>query len=137
MKGGTWVDRTILIKPAGVETRRSTDTLAIDDRVVADALQYVRQHACEGVTVEDVAKRAHVSRRLLQNRFKDAVGRTMREELLLVRLNQARFLLEHAGMSIAEVAVACGFKHHAYFGKIFKREIGVTPLTYRQQHQHT
>ncbi len=137
MKGGTWVDRTILIKSAGVETRHSTDTLAIDDRIVANALQYVRQHACEGVNVEDVVKRAHISRRLLQKRFKDAVGRTMNEELLRVRLNQARFLLEHASMSIAEVSAACGFKHHAYFGKMFKREIGVTPLTYRQEHQGT
>lgn len=137
MKGGTWVERPIQIKPGGVETRNSTDTLAIDDRIVANALQFVRQHACEGVTVDDVVKRAHISRRLLQERFKDAVGRTMNEELSLVRLNQARFLLEHTGMSISEVAEECGFKHHAYFGKIFKREIGVTPLTYRLEHQGT
>src|SRR5690606_16433917 len=42
------------IEPLGVITRQSTDILAIEDKNVAAALSYIREHACHGITVEAV-----------------------------------------------------------------------------------
>src|SRR4051812_45313657 len=46
----------LLIEPVGVQTRQSTDVLAIDDRAVASALRFIRERAFHGVSMKDVLK---------------------------------------------------------------------------------
>lgn len=54
------------IEPLGVVTRRSTDALAIHDRNVAAALNYIREHACTGLKVDAVSRHAFASRSQLE-----------------------------------------------------------------------
>jgi LacI family transcriptional regulator len=135
MKGKKWDGKDVSITPIGVKTRLSSDSLAIEDRVVAEAIRYIRENACKGKGVDDVVEHVHVSRSLLQRRFKEALGRTLHDEFFQVRLNHARFLLEESDMPIAWVAEKSAFNHQAYLGKIFKKELGLTPLEYRKAHQ--
>src|SRR6185503_8814522 len=80
MSGKRVIGETHLIPPIGIATRQSTEVLAIEDRPVARAVHYIRQHACDGINVQDVLKAVPHSRRLLENRFKKLIGRTPHEE---------------------------------------------------------
>jgi len=58
------------IEPIGVVTRQSTDILAVGDKNVAAAVSYIREHACHGITVDDVLKQAFASRSQLEKKFR-------------------------------------------------------------------
>jgi AraC-like DNA-binding protein len=61
------------------------------------------------------------------------MGISFRAYLLRVRLERAKHLLAHRRASITEVAQAVGFGDLPRFDKLFKRDTGVTPSTYRSR----
>ncbi|HEV7282060.1 MAG TPA: DNA-binding transcriptional regulator [Pirellulaceae bacterium] len=124
-----------LIDPLGVETRQSTDVLAIDDREVASALRYIRENACFGMNVADILKEVPVSRRVLESRFRKLLGRTPHQEIQRLRIDRVKHLLAETDMSLAEIANRSGFEHVEYLSFAFKRETGQTPSQYRRSVQ--
>lgn len=125
-----------LVPPLGVTARRSTDTLAVEDQDIAAAVRFIREHACGGITVHDVVSRVPLSRRVLESRFRQLIGRTPHEEIVRVRLDRARQLLHQPGSTVDAVARRTGFRHGEYLSAVFKRELGMTPGEYRAQHAH-
>jgi len=119
--------------PLGVRTRRSTDVLAIEDPVLARALHFIHHHACDGIRVDDVVRAAAVSRRVLESRFKDRLGRSPHEQIFSTRIERIRSLLLGTDLSIAEIARRTGFRHVEYLTVAFKRETGCTPTDYRKR----
>ena len=79
MRGGKIYDRQIMVPPMGIVIRRSTDVGAISDPIVADAVQFIRQNACEGINVEDILEHLAVSRSVLQRRFRLELNKTIHE----------------------------------------------------------
>jgi LacI family transcriptional regulator len=123
----------IFVSPLGIVTRRSTDVLAIEDRHIASAARFIREHACEGIDVSDVLRAVPLSRSTLERRFAKALGRSPKDEILRVRLNRAKQLLSETDFSLAEVAEKVGLEHPEYFSVIFKKKIQMTPATFRAQ----
>ncbi|MEW6160085.1 MAG: DNA-binding transcriptional regulator [Verrucomicrobiota bacterium] len=124
---------THLIPPVGIATRQSTDVLAIDDRNVAKAVHFIRQHACDGINVKDVLRAVPHSRTLLESRFKKLLGRTPHEEILRVRLNRVKELLTETDLSLEQIAERTGFPHVEYLSVAFRREVGLPPRQFRTQ----
>jgi LacI family transcriptional regulator len=124
-----------LIAPLGVATRQSTDVLAIDDPNVAAVLRYIRQHACEGISVHDVLAALPQSRRLLESRFKRLLGRTPHEEILRVRLNRVKALLADTELPLDKIAALAGFEHVEYLSTVFRQKVGMPPSKYRGLNQ--
>ena len=120
-----------LIQPMGIATRQSTDVLAIDDANLVRAIRFIRERACEGISVKDVLRAAPQSRRVLESRFKKSLGRTPHEEILRVQLDRARMLLAETDLPMAQIAERTGFKHVEYFSVVFKRDTGSPPSRYR------
>src|SRR5439155_12997528 len=54
LMAGKKVMADIIVDPLGVRCRQSTDLLAIEDPEVAKAVRFIREHACEGIRVDDV-----------------------------------------------------------------------------------
>ncbi|MGI9473071.1 MAG: substrate-binding domain-containing protein [Rubripirellula sp.] len=121
----------VLIEPLGIETRQSTDVLAIDDEDVAAALQFIRQHAASGINVSDVLKQSSLSRRVLESRFRKLLGRTPHQEITRLRIARVRLLLSETDLPLREVAQRAGFEHTEYLTVAFKRETKLTPTEYR------
>ncbi len=125
----------ILIAPLGVVTRQSTDTLAIGDSAVVKALSFLRQNPGAHIHVEDVARQAGVSRRVLERRFVELLDRTPADEIRRVHLERACQLLVETDMALSQVAEIAGFSSQAYFSDLFRRQNGVAPLQYRRKHR--
>ena len=133
MSGDEVPPRPVFVEPAGVVTRRSTEVLAIDDSHIANAVRFIREHACEGIDVSDVLRAVPLSRSALERRFSGALGRSPKEEILRVRLSRARQLLAETKFSMALIAEKIGLEHPEYFNVIFKKKIGMTPGQFRTQ----
>ncbi|HTU24401.1 MAG TPA: DNA-binding transcriptional regulator [Pirellulales bacterium] len=119
--------------PAGVVARQSTDVLMADDRDVAAAVRFIRQSACQRITVKDVERQVPLSRSLLNRRFKQVIGHTPKQEIVRVQIEAARHLLVDTDLPIAEIAALCGFSEAKYFIAVFARLVGNTPRAFRIQ----
>ena len=122
-----------LVPPLGVSTRQSTDVVAIDDRDIATALQYIREHACRGLSVAEVVRHNPVSRSTLERQVRKYLGRTPQEEIRNVQIKRAQELLVTTELSAERIAKLCGFDHPEYFLVVFKRMTGLTTTQFRRQ----
>ena len=117
--------------PVGVVARQSTDVLTAHDRDVTTAVRFIRQFACQRITVKDVERQVALSRSLLNRRFKQVVGRTPKAEIVRVQIETARQLLIDTDLPIAEIAALTGFSESKYFIAVFDRHVGTTPRSFR------
>lgn len=131
MRGEPPPTATVFVEPAGVFARASTDSLAIEDATIVKALRFVREQACDGIGVDDVVRKAHVSRSVLERRFRKTVGRSINEEMIRIRLNRAVELLSNTSLELKVIAQRAGFGTQAYMNAVFRAKIGKTPGSFR------
>lgn len=125
----------ILVPPAGVIARRSTEILAVSDADVLTAVRYIRDHFRESISVTDVAASTFLSQRRLQDRFQSALGHSILDEITRQRVNFARHLLTQTKHKIAIVATMGGFGSMHHMSKVFRRELKISPMAYRQKYR--
>ena len=133
LAGKTIASPVVLVPPQGVMTRLSTDTLAIGDAEVAEAVRFIQAHAGRAITVEDVTRELTMSRRQLERRFRGALGRSILDEIVRNRVDRARQLLVETQLTLPQIAIACGFKSASYFSVVFRKQMGETPGAFREQ----
>jgi LacI family transcriptional regulator len=121
----------ILIPPLGIITRQSTDTLAVDNPDLVQAIGYIREHATRNIHVDDVLRTVPISRRSLERMFQESLGRSPAQEIRRVRIERAKQLLATTELPIPKVAAASGFGTGEYLATIFRQATGMTPLKYR------
>ena len=133
MRGENVATEPRLIPPVGIETRQSTDILAVGDAKIAAALRYIREHACEGIRVSDVLRHCPMARRALEEKFRRFIGRTPRQEIQRVQLNRVKELLVGTELPIGEIALRTGFEPE-YLSSVFRQEIKLAPTDYRRRY---
>ncbi len=133
MRGETLPPTDIRVPPIEVATRQSTDITAISDPVVAKALRFIRQHACDGINVETVLRHVYISRSALQEHFRKATGRSIHDVIIDMRLARVKELLAQTSLSLAEIAERTGFRHPEYMSNVLKRRTGWSPARYRRE----
>lgn len=90
-----------------------------------------RELLCSGeLSVCGVARECAVSESSLRAIFKEKTGMTPIEYRLTSRIKKAAYLLESTDMSVYDIADKLGFFDAAYFSKIFKKYMGITPKQY-------
>jgi LacI family transcriptional regulator len=135
MRGGKSTLGPTLLSPTGVISRRSTDTVAIDDVDVAQALNIIRAQACKPIQISDILRVIPVSRSSIERKFRQAIGRSPTEEIHRVRMAKAKSLLAETDMPMQKIADACGFATYNYLTRVFTSENGVTPRDFRYRVQ--
>lgn len=124
----------IFIRSLGGVARQSTDVTAINDPLVASAARTIRERACHGLSVDHLVNSLKISRNIFYQRFHDALGRSPHYEILRVQLDRVKSLLTQTALPLKEIAEMAGFNNPNYLSVAFKREMGVTPGDYREQH---
>ena len=123
----------IWIPAHDVVTRQSTDTLAIEDCDLTWALAFIREHACEGINVEDVVQKVGISRATLERKFAGCLQTTPRQAILHVQIERVKCLLTETGHTLEQIAGWTGYKTQSHLSVAFKRETGLTPGEYRMK----
>jgi LacI family transcriptional regulator len=124
----------IRVPPTGLVTRRSTDILAVDNLQVARALRYIQDlYTNPLLGVEAVVAATDLSRRPLERAFRQEMKRTLNEEIVRVRMEKVKDLLTTTSMKVVEVAAATGFTRPSHLFRTFRKQLGLSPNTYRKR----
>ncbi|MBY4675729.1 helix-turn-helix transcriptional regulator [Marinobacterium arenosum] len=105
------------------------------NRGIRPALTYIQQHLADKISEEEVASLCNMRPIQFSRNFKKAYNCTFQEYVQKSRMDEAARLLETPNMPILEIAMAVGFKDQSYFSRVFRKHFGMTPKTYREDHQ--
>ncbi len=129
-------NNNVVIPPQGVVLRNSSDFLTVDDRYVADALRYIRNHSGRFIDVSDVMSVMPISRRSLERRFLDFVGHGVYKEISRCHVERAKELLEQTDWPVSRIARESGFNSTNRFEDTFRKETGTSATTFRKQQEN-
>lgn len=101
--------------------------------ILYDAINYMKQHLGERVTLEDTARQVGFSPNYFSKVFKDEMGCTFSDYLSKLRIDRSKALLLVSKLSIREICDAVGYEEQSYFIKVFTRFTGVTPGKFRKR----
>lgn len=135
LRGGAPPRRPVLVPPAGVVERASTDVFAVDDREVARALRAIAELSGRPVRVPMIVDALRCARRSLERRFRKSLGRTIHGEIQRAHVERAKRLLAATDEPLKKVARDAGFRSPQHLSKSFRRLEGTTPLAFRRRHQ--
>jgi LacI family transcriptional regulator len=131
MSGKPVEEKRVYLPPTGISMRASSDIVAVDDKLVAHALRMMRDRVLNRLTVDDIADAVGTSRRTLERRMRDVIGRSPQEEIQRLKLNIAKELLAETNLTMEQVAYRSGILHAPYLVRLFRKCIGMTPGEYR------
>ncbi len=123
-----------LVTPVGIVARGSTEILAAADDDVAAALRFIREHACRGISLDDVGRATASTKATLRRRFKAVLGRTVHAEIQRVRIERAKRLLTTSDQTLRQIAKQCGFCSTQHMSTRIRQATGHTPRQYRQRY---
>ena len=124
-----------LVAPAELVSRQSTDVYAANDPLVARALRFIAENSHRRIQVKHVASAVATTRRTLERKFADSIGRTIAVEITRLRIERAKRRMVETDASMKDVALEAGFRTADHFGKVFARVEGITPSQFREAHQ--
>jgi LacI family transcriptional regulator len=124
--------KEILIKPVDVVERQSSNSMAVQDKTVLSAVDFIRLNSAKNLSVENVAQAVSVSRRSLERKFKTILGRSVLEEIQNVRSHKIAQMLTETRLSIMQISLAMGFNGIENISRYFKQTYGMRPSTYRK-----
>ncbi|MDR1493198.1 MAG: DNA-binding transcriptional regulator [Planctomycetaceae bacterium] len=137
MNGDPLPEFPILVDPAGIVVRQSTDNIAVNDPIVAHALRFIRTEVARNLRVSDVTKETGVSRGTLNMLFHQHLRCSPIEEIIRIRMKWAKELLRDTPISVAEISQMLGYQTPEYFSHAFTRVENISPRNYRILHQST
>lgn len=100
-------------------------------RTVHNICGYIEDHLSENLSVNRLAEVFNYNPSYISRLFKQIQGEPLSQHLKSVRLNRAKDLLRTTNLSIQEIAVSVGFDTVQYFSMVFRKEIGMTPKSFR------
>ena len=74
------------------------------------------------------------SRARLFTLFKEHTGLSPNNYLMRLRISKSKDQLSYGTQSVKEIALACGFPDYKYFCRLFNRQTGTSPLSFRRNH---
>ena len=116
----------------GLVRRESSRHFVRGDAGTFRALEFIRRHACDGISPPDVVAKMGCSRRLADARFRAATGHTILDEIHAVRLTRVKELLLKPGQEISALPALCGYASIEDLCRVFKRRTGLTMRRFRQ-----
>ena len=132
MRGARVKPRVFTIVPTGVLTRQSTSVIAVADKRVAQALDYIWGEAShKAIRVSDVVRQLGCSRRSAETHFKRVTGQTIGEQIQRVRLERVCSLLKETNLPINEITRQCGFLRESHLAFLFRKRLDTSMSEYR------
>lgn len=105
-------------------------------RYVVLAIDYIRMHVQEPITVEQVAHELSVNSSYLSKLFKQEMGKSISEYIRDSKIEIAEHMLRHLDDTSLQIANYLGFSSQSHFIQVFRKQTGMTPEEYRKKHYH-
>ncbi|MFG6331650.1 MAG: response regulator [Lachnospiraceae bacterium] len=105
----------------------------VSNSVVQNIREFIEKHYMEDISLSDLADMFYLSKEHLSRLFKKETGRNLFSYLMDLKLAEARRLLTETDRTLDDIAFSLGFSNGNYFSKVFKKNVGVSPSSYRNQ----
>ena len=92
----------------------------------------MREHLAKEIGLDELAALVNLSRFHFCTAFRKATGRTPHNWLMILRIEEARRLLETPALAVTDVALAVGYQTPSSFAAVFRKLVGMTPSAYRR-----
>jgi AraC-like DNA-binding protein len=102
------------------------------DRPTDKAIYYMQQNLARTITLDNIAQSARLSVSFFCKTFKEDTGYAPIEYFNHLRIQQACQLLHFSKLRINEVASQIGIDDPFYFSRLFKKQMGISPVAYRK-----
>lgn len=122
----------MVVPPAGIVERQSTNTAAVKSSNVLKALGFISANFHRDIPLEEIADHCGIKQNLLSILFRKHLRRSVVDEIKRQRIEAAKALLLQPQSRVHDVSQACGFGSPNYFHRVFLKTLGVSPLTYRK-----
>lgn len=96
---------------------------------------YLNKHFTEIESMDQICDELKISKYYLSHVFKKYMGKPPMQYVASKRIAYAKKLLQETDLSATEIGEMCGYKDHVLFFKSFKKQEGITPITFRKQTQ--
>ena len=123
----------LLASTPGLCTEHTVSTESRMTETLRPVLTYIQKHHSESVTIEQLAKIAHMSSSYFMSCFKQNFGLGAIEYLNQVRIRSACDLLRNTDRSISDIAFDTGFHNLSNFNRQFPTKVGCSHQTYRKE----
>ncbi len=101
--------------------------------IIEKVERYLKLNRTQNISSDDLCKHLACSRSHISHQFKNHTGKSIREYLTDLRLEDAKSLLIHSELTVTEIALSVGFGSSNYFTNVFKKEMNMSPGEYRKQ----
>lgn len=129
---GSDAESVILVPPTGVTERTSTRTVPPAGFLIRRALDYIRTNYQSGIDVGDVVRHLGVSPSLARTRFRQVLGKSIRDVIIETRLERVRKLLRTTSEPISRIAKLSGFTSACRLAHLFHAREGRSMNDYRR-----
>ena len=102
---------------------------------VFNAMNFIRSHTDEPISVEDVAAATGRSASFITKSFRKELGITPGAFISRCKLEEAKSLLMFSKKSLAQISSQLCYSSQGYFQNVFKKKYGMTPMQYRKLKQ--
>ena len=121
------------ISPLHVVQRQSTAKFAVEEPRLQEAISYILDHLHEPITIDDITRHSHVSRRWLEYAFRETLGETPYQYLRRQRVTLARQLLvDEPLQKLSAVSQRSGFSSAKQLSAAFQQAYNMSPSEYRR-----
>ena len=117
----------ILVPPAGIVTRQSTDTRAVADPTLRHALELIGDNLSRPYGADQLADALDLPRFKVDRLFASGLGHSVGAEILRQRIARAKLLLKGRKLTLSDIARQIGFCHASHLSNSFKRATGLSP----------
>ncbi|HCS76152.1 MAG TPA: AraC family transcriptional regulator, partial [Clostridiales bacterium] len=100
---------------------------------IISAMRYIDAHYIEDLSIEEVASVFALSPSYFSSLFKNITSRTFTEYLNNIRISKAKELLKNTDKKVIDISYDVGFNNVYHFNRMFKQQMGISPLEYRKQ----
>jgi two-component system, response regulator YesN len=101
--------------------------------IIKEAVTSIRFNIDQPVSLNALAERLGVNPSHLSRTFKQALGMTLTDYINQLRIEEAKYLLDHSDDSVTAIASQVGYNDANYFSKVFRKWERVTPHDYRKR----
>lgn len=123
--------KDIILKPIKVVSRISTAAYATDDVEIQKAVMFIHQNRHRKTSVNDVVEHTALSRRLLEIRFKEVVGKSIYQYISDLKIKTFTEMLLDTNEQVINIALSLGESDTKSISKKFKALYGCSPNEYR------
>jgi len=116
-----------------VTSRMSTAPCSSAGVLVRRIDEIIEARACQNLSSNAIADELKISRRLLDLRYRQQKGMSIREAIVRARVRRAKYLLAYSGHMIETISRLCGYRTASYLGKVFLAHEGVSMGGYRDR----